>query len=76
MKCPECGAFNVVDLEHFSVPNPCKKCGFDLTEAALPEAVTCTICGEICYNPCRRGQQEQPDSEKKACPIRVAAPLI
>lgn len=56
VKCPECGMFNAVDLEHFSRPNPCTKCGFDLTDLALPEPVTCTICGEVCYNPCRKGR--------------------
>ena len=61
VKCPECGMFNAVDLEHFSKPNPCTKCGFDLTDLALPEPVTCTICGEVCYNPCRKGKTEQPD---------------
>lgn len=67
--------FNAVDLEHFEHANPCTKCGFDLTSLATPEAVTCTICGEICYNPCRKGKTEQPDEEKRTCQIRVSEPL-
>lgn len=54
--CPECGAFNVVDLEHFHEGNPCSRCGTDLTAAAIPEPVTCLVCGEVCYNPCRKGR--------------------
>lgn len=67
--------FNAVDLEHFSEPNPCTKCGADLTELALPEPVTCTICGEVCYNSCRKGRTEQPDGELRPCPVRVDKPL-
>lgn len=48
--CPECGAFNVVDLEHFHEGNPCSRCGTDLTAAAIPEPVTCLVCGEVCLS--------------------------
>lgn len=67
--------FNAVDLEHFSEPNPCTKCGFDLTSLALPQSVVCTICGETCYNPCRKGKTEQHDDEKRPCHVRVSEPL-
>lgn len=67
--------FNAVDLEHFKNINPCTKCGFDLTDLALPEAIVCTICGETCYNPCRKGKEEQPGNEKRACQVRIKEPL-
>ncbi|WP_180326768.1 hypothetical protein [Raoultibacter phocaeensis] len=55
--------------------NPCTKCGFDLTELATPEPITCAICGEICYNPCRKGKTEQPGGERQPCNVRVDRPL-
>lgn len=67
--------FNAVDLEHFSSTNPCTKCGFDLTNLALPEPVVCTICGEVCYNSCRKGRTEQVDDEKRPCQVRVSKPF-
>lgn len=75
VKCPECATFNAIDLEHFSEPNPCSKCGHDLTSLALPEAVICTICEEVCYNPCRKGKEEQLSENKGVCQMRVSKPL-
>lgn len=68
--------FNAIDLEHFSTPNPCSKCGIDLTDLVLPEPVVCTICGEVCYNSCRQGRTEQPNDEKRPCHVRVSEPLV
>lgn len=76
VKCPECGAFNAINLEHMARTNPCSKCGFDLTELATPEPVVCTICDEICYNPCTSGKTEQPVEEKRECKVRVTEPLV
>ena len=73
--CPECGAFNVVDLEHFHEGNPCSRCGTDLTAAAIPEPVTCLVCGEVCYNPCRKADQDPPGGEIGRCQVRVREPL-
>lgn len=86
--CPECGALNVVDLEHFHEGNPCSRCGADLTAAALPAPVTCRVCGETCYNPCRKGREgtggkeaAAPDAGSGApgvrpCRMRVGKPLL
>lgn len=75
VKCPECGMFNAIDLEHPSAENPCRKCGFDLTEVALPKPVTCKFCGLICYNPCKKAFKE-PENGLGECRIRVSEPLL
>ena len=67
--------FNAVDLEHFSEPNPCTKCGFDLTDMAVPEPVVCTICGEVCYNSCKKGRTYQLTEDIRPCLTRVNEPL-
>lgn len=67
--------FNAIDLEHFNSVNPCTKCSFDLSDLARPEPAVCTICGEICYNPCRKGKEDQPSSEMRACQVRIREPL-
>lgn len=75
VKCPDCGAFNAVNLEHVAEANPCTKCGKDLTELAMPKPVVCSICREICYNPCRKGSNDEPAETVQPCNVRVAQPL-
>jgi hypothetical protein len=53
----------------------CKSCGTDLTELAVPEPLLCGYCGEMCYNPCRKGKLEFEDDYQK-CPVRVSQPLV
>lgn len=66
---------HAVDLENFTEPNPCRKCGADFTDLAVPDSVVCTICKEVCYNPCRKGKTEQHTDEKRPCLVRVATPF-
>lgn len=46
-----------------------------MTDLAIPEPVVCTICGEVCYNSCRKGRTEQPGSEMRPCHVRVSEPF-
>lgn len=75
MKCPECGMFNACDLEHVSEVYTCSRCKADITAAAMPEPVICKLCGEVCYNPCRRSKVE-PAEGVQPCQMRVAQPLL
>lgn len=74
VKCPECGAFNAVDIEHGG-RKYCSKCSADLTELAMPTPKICKLCGEICYNPCRKADKEPEGGELSPCPVRVKEPL-
>lgn len=74
VKCPECGAFNAVDLERGG-RKLCVKCEADLTELATPKPKVCRYCGEICYNPCRKADQDPPGGEIGRCQVRVKEPL-
>lgn len=67
--------FNVVDLEHFDGKSPCVRCGFDLAPLAIPEPVVCTLCQEICYNPCRKGKTENTSGSITPCHARVTEPF-
>lgn len=67
VKCSECGRPNVVDLEHFSDVNLCTKCGFDITDLAIPTPVICNISGEQCFNPCRKGKEPRTTEDFQRC---------
>jgi hypothetical protein len=53
----------------------CKSCGIDLTELAVPKPLLCNYCGEMCYNPCRKGKLEFADGYQR-CLVRVSEPLV
>lgn len=76
VKCPACGMFNPIDLEHFTATNPCSRCGLDLTNDAIPEPIVCSACDEICYNPCRKGKEERDQDQKEICRSRKAEPFV
>ncbi len=67
--------YNVYDIEPGMEDKHCQKCGIDLTALAIPEPLLCNLCGEMCYNPCRKATAETSDGPQ-ACMMRVAEPLI
>lgn len=76
VKCPECGGYNVFDLEKNMGTKTCKKCGLNVTELAIPEPLECNYCGEICYNPCKKAKQDPADGELHECNLRVTEPFV
>ncbi len=74
IQCPECGGFNACDIEHLEDVYECESCGADITELAMPEPAICQLCGEICYNPCKRSRTPL-DSGIQSCQMRVTEPL-
>ncbi len=76
VQCPECDGFNACDIEHLQDSYECEICEADITDLAIPEPAICKMCGEICYNPCKRSRKELEDGELIPCQMRVVEPLI
>ncbi len=76
VECPECGGFNACDIENLQDAYYCDSCDADITAKAIPKPVICKLCGEVCYNPCKRSRTELEDGELQNCQMRVSEPLI
>ncbi len=76
VQCPECGTYNVFDIEIQQPPvqRLCKKCGVDLTEAATPKVVQCKRSGLLCANPCRQHTKTSQDGGLIECQNNTPPP--
>lgn len=78
VKCPECGTFNLFDIEIRDpvVPRQCKKCALDLTGEATPVPVLCKRSGKPCANPCRQNTKEPGDGGLVDCKMNTPPPGV
>lgn len=68
VKCPECGAFNAVDLERGG-RKLCVKCEADLTELATPNRRSAAIAGRSATTPAA-SRSGSPGGEIGRCQVR------
>lgn len=75
-QCPECGAYNVFDIEvrEPRIERRCSKCNADLTDLATPKVVRCKRTGRLCANPCRQHVKPPADGNLVDCRYTTSPP--
>lgn len=75
--CPDCGHYNLYDIEiqYPPIKRQCSACGLDVTSLATPKVVHCKNTGWLCANPCHYHIVNPEDRAPRVCRSNTPPPV-